>query len=219
MTLRSGCEAQWETQMGSQNEIMTHEPQTWLKEWPHTAEELRLMEVKMAESQTVSQGTLVGSPSLGGNSSDGQSEQSSWHSNQMRVSWKEGQSGQTGRGFRVKFNLPTFKDEKAKDAVTYHSWQGDVSMFHWSGWDDHHLLPYVFRSLQGWGYHPGPHPPDVGWALWCHDDLWCLKQGALFPQAGKGRECGCIWSMPMPTCANTPTWSILVESNRSTWRR
>ena len=30
--------------------------------------------------------------------------------------------GQTGRGFRVKVNLPTFKDEKAKDAVTYCSW-------------------------------------------------------------------------------------------------
>ena len=40
----------------------------------------------------------------------------------MRVSRGSGQLGQTGRGFRVKVNLPTFKDEKAKDAVTYCSW-------------------------------------------------------------------------------------------------
>ena len=33
--------------------------------------------------------------------------------------------------------------------MTYHSWHWDVSIFCCSGWDDHHLLPYVFRSLQG----------------------------------------------------------------------
>ena len=35
------------------------------------------------------------------------------------------------------------------DAVTYNSWHWDESMCHCSGWDDHHLLPYVFRSFQG----------------------------------------------------------------------
>ena len=40
----------------------------------------------------------------------------------MRVSRESGQLGQAGRGFRVKVNLPTLKDGKAKDAVTYHSW-------------------------------------------------------------------------------------------------
>ena len=92
---------------------------------------------------------LGDSPSLGGKSLDGQSKQSSQHSNQTRVSQESGQSGQTIRGFRVKVNLPTFKDEKAKDAVTYCSWWWDVSVFCHSGWDDYHLLPYVFRSLQG----------------------------------------------------------------------
>ena len=132
------------------------------------------------------------------------------HSNQMRVSQESGQSGQTGRGFRVKVNLPTFKDEKAKDAVTYHSWHWDMSMcLHCSGWDDHcHLLPYVFRSLQGfpgdlvkefgWGCHPGGCSLDLGWTLWCHDDLQCLKQGALFPQAGNGRECGWVLEYAYP---------------------
>ena len=54
-----------------------------------------------------------------------------------------------------KVNFPIFKDEKVKDAVTYHSWQWDVAIFHQSGWDDQHLLPYVFHSLQGF-------PGDLG---------------------------------------------------------
>ena len=44
-------------------------------------------------------------------------------------------------------NLPTFKGEKVKDAVTYCPWHWDVSAFCHSGSDDHHLFP--FRSLQG----------------------------------------------------------------------
>ena len=54
-----------------------------------------------------------------------------------------------GRGPWVKVNLPTFKDEKTKDAVTYHSWQWDVAIFCHLCWDDGHLLPYIFQSLQG----------------------------------------------------------------------
>ena len=89
------------------------------------------------------------------------------------VSQESGQSGWTGRGFRVKVNLPTFKDEKAKDAVTYCSWDWDVSVFHHSGWDDQHFLPYVFRSLQGF-------PGELARSL--HDDatlgnvLWTLDE-------------------------------------------
>ena len=48
----------------------------------------------------------------------------------------------------MKVNLPIFKDEKSKDAVTYCSWQWDVTIFHWSRWDNQHLLPYVFHSHQ-----------------------------------------------------------------------
>ena len=59
------------------------------------------------------------------------------------------QAGRTGRGLRVKVNLPIFKDEKTKDAVTYHSWQWDVAIFHHPGCDNQHLLPYIFQSLQG----------------------------------------------------------------------
>ena len=33
------------------------------------------------------------------------------------------------RDLQVKVNLSTFKDEKSKDVVTYHSWQWDVAIF------------------------------------------------------------------------------------------
>ena len=118
----------------------------------------------------------------------------------MRVSRESSHSGQTGRGFRVKVNLPTFKDEKAKDTVIYHSWQWELSMFPCFSWDDHHLLPYVFRSLQGF---PGDlvrslgNDATIGNVLWTLDkhygvvmtfnvlskELYSLKQGI-------GRECG-----------------------------
>ena len=34
---------------------------------------------------------------------------------------EKNQAGRTGRGLRVKVNLPIFKDEKPRNAVTYHS--------------------------------------------------------------------------------------------------
>ena len=48
-----------------------------------------------------------------------------------------------------KVNLPISKDEKTKYAVTYCSWWWDMAIFHHLGWDDRHLLPYIFWSLQG----------------------------------------------------------------------
>ena len=95
----------------------------------------------MEESPSVPREPLGGSPSLEGNSPDGQSEGSSWHSTQTRVSRESSHSGHTGRGFRVTVNLPTFKYEKAQDTVTYYSWHWDMSVFCHSSWDHHHLLP------------------------------------------------------------------------------
>ena len=65
-----------------------------------------------------------------------------------RGSGGSNQAGRAGRGLKVKVNLPIFKDEKTKDAVTYCSWWWDVAIFCHSGWDDQHLLPYIFQSLQ-----------------------------------------------------------------------
>ena len=56
---------------------------------------------------------------------------------------------QPGRGLWVKVNLLIFKDEKTKDAVPYCSLQWDIAIFCCLGWDDQHLLTYVFQSLQG----------------------------------------------------------------------
>ena len=50
----------------------------------------------------------------------------------------------------MKINLPVFKDEDAKDVVTYQSWRWDLTM-HWhAGCWDCTLLPYAIWSLQGY---------------------------------------------------------------------
>ena len=76
-----------------------------------------------------------------------------------------------GRGPQVKVNLPIIKDEKSKDAVIYHSLRWDVTIFHQSGWDDQHLLPYVFHSLQGF---LGDLARSLGEDAILNDVLWML---------------------------------------------
>ena len=66
----------------------------------------------------------------------------------MRTSLESNRSVQVGLGPSAKINLPNFKDEKTKEAVTYHSWQWDIATFHCSEWDDQHLLLYIIWSLQ-----------------------------------------------------------------------
>ena len=50
----------------------------------------------------------------------------------------------------MKINLPVFKDEDAKDAVTYQSWRWELTMYQHAGCRDHTLLPSAIRSLQGY---------------------------------------------------------------------
>ena len=50
----------------------------------------------------------------------------------------------------MKINLPVFKDEDAKDAVTYQSWRWDLTVYQHAGCRDHTLLQYAIRSLQGY---------------------------------------------------------------------
>ena len=73
------------------------------------------------------------SPSSGGGSSNWGSEHSSHQLTMMKGSRESNQAGRTGKGLRVKVNLPIFKDKKTKDAVTYHSWQWDITIYHCSG--------------------------------------------------------------------------------------
>ena len=117
--------------------------------------------------------TSSGSPSSGGGSSDWGSDQSSHQLTMMRGSRGGNWEGRAGRGLRMKINLPIFKDEKTKDAVTYHSWQWDVTIFCHSGWDDQHLLPYIFQSLQGF---PGDLSKSLGEDATLSDVLQTLDE-------------------------------------------
>ena len=50
----------------------------------------------------------------------------------------------------MKINLPVFKDEDTKDAITYQSWCWDLPVNHCAGCQDCTLLPYAIHSLQGY---------------------------------------------------------------------
>ena len=66
----------------------------------------------------------------------------SWHS----------QHGRWCRETRahMKINLPIFKDENTKDAITYQSLRWDLTVYCHAGCRDHTLLPYTIQSLQGY---------------------------------------------------------------------
>ena len=57
----------------------------------------------------------------------------------------------------MKINLPIFKDEDAKDAVTYQSWRWDLTVYQCAGCRDCTLLPYAIGSLQG-------YPGELVWS-------------------------------------------------------
>ena len=88
---------------------------------------------------------LVVHPLLGEGSSNWGSNQSFQQSAMIRVLGESNPPVQSGRGLRVKVNFQILKDEKTKDAVPYCSWQLDVTFFCHSGWNDQHLLSYVFQ--------------------------------------------------------------------------
>ena len=60
-------------------------------------------------------------------------------------------------GAHMKINLPVFKDDDAKDAVTYQSWRWNLMVYQCTGCRDHTLLPYAIRSLQG-------YPGELVWS-------------------------------------------------------
>ena len=64
-------------------------------------------------------------------------------------SWCGRQCGETRA--HMKINLPIFKDEDTKDAVTHQSWRWDLTVYHHVGCRDCAHLPYIIWSLQG--YH------------------------------------------------------------------
>ena len=50
----------------------------------------------------------------------------------------------------MKINLPVFKDEDAKDVLTYQSWRWDLMVYRHVGCRDCTILQYVIWSLQGY---------------------------------------------------------------------
>ena len=123
-------------------------------------------------------------------------------------------SNQAGRGLRVKVNLLIFKDEKTKDVVTYHLWWWDITIFHCLGWDDKHLLPYIFWSLQG--FH-GDLSRSLGedatltnilQTLDEHYDIvmmfHALSKELCSPKARIQGECGWVQSALVATSPDTP---------------
>ena len=60
----------------------------------------------------------------------------------------------------MKINLPVFKDEDAKDAVTFKSWRWDLMVYCHTRCRDCMLLPKTIKSLQG---YPGELYGTQGW--------------------------------------------------------
>ena len=73
----------------------------------------------------------------------------------------------------MKINLPIFKDEDAKDAVTYQSWRWDLTVYRHAGCRDCTLLPYAIRSLQG---NPGELVQSSGTDITLDDVLSVLDK-------------------------------------------
>ena len=73
----------------------------------------------------------------------------------------------------MKINLPIFKDEDAKDAVTYQSWKWDLTVYRHTGCRDCTLLPYTIRSLQG---YPGELVWSSGTDITLDDALMILDE-------------------------------------------
>ena len=75
----------------------------------------------------------------------------------------------------MKIHLPVFKDEDAKDAVTYQSWRWDLTMYQCAGCRDHALLPYAIKSLQS---YPGELVRSSGTDITL-DDMLTILDGTL----------------------------------------
>ena len=170
---------------------------------------------------------LGGSPSLG-RKQFRWSECSSWHSNQMEVSRESGHSGGLEEVLGWKLICPPLRIKRPK--TQWPNAHGDEMClcFTTPVGNDCHLLPYVFRSLQGF---PGDlasssgEDTTPGYVLWMLDEhygvmmnldalskeLYSLKQG--MGENVASLECGDLKKF------RYSRWIIPTESNRSMWRR
>ena len=73
----------------------------------------------------------------------------------------------------MKINLPIFKDEEAKDVLTYQIWRWDLMVYQCLGCRGHTLLPYAIQSLQG---YPGKLVQSSGMDMTLDDVLTILDE-------------------------------------------
>ena len=73
----------------------------------------------------------------------------------------------------MKINLHVFKDEDAKDVVTYQSWRWDLTMCQHAGCRDHTLIPYAIQPLQA---YPGELVQSSGMDITLGDVLTILSE-------------------------------------------
>ena len=73
----------------------------------------------------------------------------------------------------MNINLPIFKDEDSKDAVTYQSWRWDLIVYRHAGCRNCTLLPYTIRYLQG---YPGELVQSSGTDIIMDDALTILDE-------------------------------------------
>ena len=73
----------------------------------------------------------------------------------------------------MKINLPVFKDDDAKEAVTYQSWRWDLTVYWHAGCRDYTLLPHAIWSLQG---YPGKLVQTSGIDITLDDVLTILDK-------------------------------------------
>ena len=116
----------------------------------------------------------------------------------------------------MKINLPVFKDEDAKDAMTYQSWRWDLNVYRCAGCRGLHLLPYAIRSLQGypgelvWSSGTDITLDDVltilGWTLQHCKSAWCTESGTISIMDGwQGNHVG-LGCLPFKTFTSTSSF-------------
>ena len=104
----------------------------------------------------------------------------------------------------MKINLPIFKDEDAKDAVTYQSWRWDLTVYWHAGCRDHTLLPYATRSLQG---YPGELVQSSGTDITLDDVLTILDKHYNSVKAFNALNQE-LFQMQMPDKETVSDWGV-----------
>ena len=140
---------------------------------------------------------------------------------------KSNWAGQAGRGLRVKVNLPIFKDEKTKDAVTYHLWQGD-SYFLLLRLGQPILVAIHLMVITGVPWRPCQQfwwgcYPNQSYRCWTSAMpwWWCLMP-LVSSSIPSSKVPGRMWlSLECACCSRFRylSQSTLEEFNRSMWSR